>query len=128
MCLLYLFHIKDFVSYKEKLASFPLFSGNFMDHYKVIYAMQWFLALDFLCFKVKGNVKYFFSVWFSDHGLLVKNNQHWKTFQVIYNMTMFKKKVSLRTSYDVVAFCIWRVSHFPCILKPQCFMKNWSVH
>ena len=43
------------------------------------------------------NVKYFFSVWFSDHGLLVKNDQRWKTFQMIYSITMFRKKIFFPT-------------------------------
>ena len=42
--------------------------------------------------KIKENVKYFFSAWFLDHGLLVKNDQQWKTFREIFNMTMFRKK------------------------------------
>ena len=34
--------------------------------------------------RAKENVKYFFSAWFLDHGLLVKNDQQWKTFQMIW--------------------------------------------
>ena len=45
----------------------------------------------FLITELKS-VKYFFSAWFSDHGLLVKNDQQWKTFRVINNMTIFRKK------------------------------------
>ena len=36
------------------------------------------------CFKIfyyhkaKDNAKYFFATWFSDHALLVKNDQQWK--------------------------------------------------
>ena len=43
-------------------------------YYKVIYAMQWFLVLDFFVSQswFKENVKYFFSGWFADYGLLVK--------------------------------------------------------
>ena len=75
----------------HKKRNFPW--GTSIDYYKVIYATQWFLALDFfLYYKVKETVKYFFRVWFLDHGLLVKNNEHWNTFQMIYNMTMFRKK------------------------------------
>ena len=71
--------------------------------------------------EAKENVKYFFSAWFSDHGLLVKNDQQWKTFRMMYNMAMFeRKKISLINSYDVKTFCIWRVIlfslHFEAIL------------
>ena len=31
-----------------------------------------------------------------------------------------KKKMSLPTNYDMI-------SRFPCILKPWCSIKNWSV-
>ena len=39
------------------------------------------------------NVKYFFSAWFSDHDLLLKNNQQWKNFRMINNMTMVRNKL-----------------------------------
>ena len=79
---------------------------------------KWILVAPcFTYHSVKENVNYFFSAWFSDYGFLGKNDQQWKTFRVIYNMTMFQKKISLLTSYDVITFCIWRVSRFPCILK-----------
>ena len=52
---------------------------------------QWFLASDFSYHRASENVKYFFPAWFSDHGLPVKNDQQWKTFQMIYNMTMFRR-------------------------------------
>ena len=29
---------------------------------------------------------------------------------------------------DIIIFCMWRVSHFPCILKPLYFIKCCSVH
>ena len=43
------------------------------------------------CHEAKENVKYFISAWFLDHGLLVKNDQQWKTFRFVYNMTIFRK-------------------------------------
>ena len=45
-------------------------------------------------------------------------------------MTMFRL-LSLFFAYlpvDVIIFCMWRVSHFPCILKPLYFIKSCSVH
>ena len=49
-----------------------------MDYYKVIYAMQCSASLlkIFSHYKIKENVNYFFHVCFSDHGLLVNNDQH----------------------------------------------------
>ena len=42
--------------------------------------------------RAKENVKYFFSAWLPDHGLLVKDDQQWKTFWMIYNMAMLGRK------------------------------------
>ena len=65
-----------------------------VDYYKLYMQYSGSLLQIFSCHKIKENVKYFFSRWFSDHGLLVKIDQHWKNFQVIYNMIMFRKKIS----------------------------------
>ena len=51
-----------------------------------------FLVSIFSYHGAEENVKYFCSTWFSDHCLLVKNDQQWKTFRMIYNMVMFERK------------------------------------
>ena len=43
--------------------------------------------------RAKENVSYFFCAWSSDHGLWVKNDLQWKTFQMIYNMTLPGKNI-----------------------------------
>ena len=43
--------------------------------------------------RAKENFKYFFSAWFSDHDLLLKNNQQWKNFRMVNNMTMVRNKL-----------------------------------
>ena len=53
-------------------------------------SMQWSLALDFFSYH---RAKEIFSAWFSDHGLLVKNDQQWKTFRKIYNMAILENKI-----------------------------------
>ena len=74
-------------------------------------------------------MNYFFSAWFSDRALLVKNDQQWKTFRMIYNMTMFWKRIfSIITSDDVITFCIWRGILFFLRFEAIVFYKKWSVH
>ena len=66
---------------------------------------KWFSVAPCFQFFLKVNVKYFFSAGFSDHCFLVKNDQQWKSFRMIYNMARFaRKKNSLLTSYDVITF------------------------
>ena len=43
--------------------------------------------------RAKENVSYFFCAWSSDHRLWVKNDLQWKTFQMIYNMTLPGKNI-----------------------------------
>ena len=79
-----LLHIKDYVLYKKETAfNCPQRKS-----------MEWFLALDLFLWqsRAKENVKYFFSAWLPDHGLLVKDDQQWKTFWMIYNMAMLGRK------------------------------------
>ena len=45
--------------------------------------------------RAKENVSYFFCTWSSDHGLWIKNDLQWKTFQMIYNMTLSGKNIFL---------------------------------
>ena len=71
-------------------------------------SMLWCSLLQiFSCLKV------FFFVWFSDHVLLVKNDQQWKTFGMIYNMTM-----SGKTNFS--AYPLWHhnVFHVTCLVFP----------
>ena len=46
----------------------------------------------FLSTELKKMSNIFFSAWLSDHGLLIKTNQQWKTFRMIYNRTMFGRE------------------------------------
>ena len=67
----------------------------------MIYNLSMLKKINFSSSLLTLNVKYFYSVWFSDHGLLVKNNQHLKTFQMLYDMAMFRKK-------NVLTYQLWR--------------------
>ena len=61
------------------------------------------LVLIFPYYRAKENVKYFYSTWFSDHGLfLIKNDQQWKTFRMIYNKAMYGRKKFFST------YQLWR--------------------
>ena len=49
---------------------------------------------------------------------------------MLYTMAVFRLLL-LFFAYlpvDVIIFCKWHVSHFPCILKPLYFIKSCSVH
>ena len=80
--------MKDYVSYKKKLALFQVPPANFYQ--------QKMISKD----------------------------------QMLYNMTMFRLLLSFFAylPVDVIIFCMWRISHFPCILKPLYFNKSCSVH
>ena len=53
-----------------------------------------------------------------DHHLLLKNNQQWQNFWMIYNMTMIRNKFfCLPASYDIITFCVWRDNSFPLHFK-----------
>ena len=69
--------------------------------------------------RAKENVKYFFSAWFLEHGLLVKNYQQWKTFRMIYNIAMFGRKKVVRR------YQLWRhnILYLTCCLV---FPAFWS--
>ena len=63
-----------------------------MDFYKLYMQCSGSLLQIFSYHKVNENVKYFFSEWFSDLSLLVKNDQQWRTFRMIYKMITFRKR------------------------------------
>ena len=70
-----MFHIKDYVSCPQQTS---------MDYYKVIYAMQWFLASDFFVSQSQTKCQIFlFCVIFGSWSF-PKNDQHWKTFQMLW--------------------------------------------
>ena len=98
-----LFHMKDYVSYKKKLDSFQVPSAKLLCIIikSYVHCNSFLLSIFSYC-KVKQNVKYFFFGWFSDHGLSTKNNQQWETFQILYNITMFKFFIFLPT------YQLWR--------------------
>ena len=53
-----------------------------------------------------------------DHHLLLKNNQQWQNFWMIYNMTMIgKENFCLPTSHNIIKFCIWHDSSFSLNFK-----------
>ena len=58
---------------------------------------------------------------------MISNERPFKLF-IIWLFLEKKNIFSHLTNYDVITFCIWRVSNFPCILKPLCFIKNWSIY
>ena len=57
--------------------------------------MQWFLASDFRITKLKKISNISCICDFQINVLLVKIDQHWKTFQIICNMTMFRKQFTI---------------------------------
>ena len=89
--LLLMFTVTHFVSYKRLCIIWKetAFVSTVLSELQCSGSLLWI----FFYHRAKENVKYFFSAWFSDHGLLVKNDQQWKTFRVTYNMNMFRKKI-----------------------------------
>ena len=53
-----------------------------------------------------------------DHHLLLKNNQQWQNFWMIYKVTVIRNKIfCLPTCYHIIKFCIWRDNSFSLHLE-----------
>ena len=72
---------------------------------KRISVAAWFRFFSY--HRATENVKYLFSTWFSGHGLLVKNNQQWKTFRMVFNNAMFGN-MAMFGSKKIPTFQLWR--------------------
>ena len=74
-------------------------------------SMQWLFALDSYHW-AKDNVKYFFSAWFSDHGIFVKNDEMFGIFFFPTNQ-LWRHNILYMTR-----------SRVPCILKIDQYTKS----
>ena len=61
---------------------------------------------------------FLFAVIFRSWSLSKKIFSNKRTFVWYITWPCSEQKIFPYTSFDVITFCIWRVSHFPCILKP----------
>ena len=86
-----LFHIKDYLSYKKKLTPFQLSSRNFHGLLLSYIRNRVFPCFNFFRVTKLKKMSSIFCVIFRTWSLL-KNDQHWKAFQMIYNMTMVSEK------------------------------------
>ena len=123
-----LFHMKDYVSNKKKLASFQLSSANF-------YGLFWSHTCTAVvpCFRFfcitklskMSNISFYgdFQI-MSFQQKMISNEKFCKCYTTWLCSDFFLAHLPV----VFMIFCICHVSHFPCILKPLYFIKNCSVH
>ena len=114
-----LFHMKDYVSYKKKLISFQVSSANFIHTSFIRF------------FRITKLEKITNISFYGDFHIVLFQQK------MISGDRLFKCYTIWQCSYyflfvylpgDLIIFCMSPASHFPCILKPLCFIKNCSVH